>query len=105
MDPVRPVRILHLIDSLPREGAEMLLFDLIQRSDRSLLDFSVCSLTGGGGVEKMLAELGVAVRPGTCRLSGVCAGLSAPAGSRSCIRIFFPAICGGRRRAADAGRR
>ena len=57
----RKITVLHLIDSLPREGAEVLLYDLIQRSDRDRFEFLVCALTRGGGVADMLAGIGVPV--------------------------------------------
>ncbi len=53
--------VLHLIDSLPREGAEMVIYDLVQRGDREEFDFLVCALTRGGGVARMLEEIGVPV--------------------------------------------
>ncbi len=55
------IRILHVIDSLPREGAEILLYDLLERSDRSLFDFRVVALARGGSVAEMLRLLGVEV--------------------------------------------
>lgn len=58
----RALRILHLIDSLPREGAETVMFDLVRRSDPSLFRFSVCALTRGGELAGELKKLGVEVR-------------------------------------------
>ncbi len=55
------ISILHLIDSLPREGAEMVIYDLIERGDREGFNYLVCSLTRGGGVGEMLTKLGVPV--------------------------------------------
>ncbi len=57
----KAITVLHLIDSLPREGAEMVVYDLIQRGDREEFRFLVCALTRGGGVADMLRALGVPV--------------------------------------------
>ncbi|MDP8235177.1 MAG: glycosyltransferase [Candidatus Erginobacter occultus] len=53
--------VLHIIDSLPREGAEMVVYDLVQQGDRGEFDFLVCALTRGGGVAEMLETIGVPV--------------------------------------------
>ncbi|MFH1037255.1 MAG: glycosyltransferase [PVC group bacterium] len=57
----RKITVLHVIDSLPREGAEMVVYDLIQRGDREKFRFLVCALTRGGGVADMLRAIGVPV--------------------------------------------
>ncbi len=59
--PEKKITVLHLIDSLPREGAEMVVYDLVQRGDRAGFDHIVCSLTRGGGVADMLVEAGIPV--------------------------------------------
>jgi len=58
---MKKITVLHLIDSLPREGAEMVIYDLIQQGDRSGFNYLVCSLTRGGGVGEMLVRIGVPV--------------------------------------------
>jgi len=57
----RPITVLHLIDSLPREGAEILLYDLLQRSNRQGFRFLVVALGEGGEVAGMIEELGIEV--------------------------------------------
>lgn len=57
----KKITVLHIIDSLPREGAEVLLYDLIQRGDRRRFSYLVCVLTRGGGVADMLKEIDVPV--------------------------------------------
>ena len=57
----RRIKILHVIDSLPREGAEILLYDLVSRCDRGSFSFAVAALTRGGGVAEMLRDAGVPV--------------------------------------------
>lgn len=59
--PEKKITVLHLIDSLPREGAEMVVYDLVRRGDLTGFDYIVCSLTRGGGVADMLAEAGIPV--------------------------------------------
>lgn len=61
MSSQEKITVLHLIDSLPREGAEMVVYDLIQRSDRGKFEFLVATLTRGGGVARMLETIGVPV--------------------------------------------
>ena len=58
---MKKITVLHLIDSLPREGAEMVIFDLIQQGDREDFNYLVCSLTRAGGVGDMLEGIGVPV--------------------------------------------
>jgi len=58
---VKKITVLHVIDSLPREGAEVLLYDLIQRGDRRRFSYLVCALGRGGGVADMLQEIDVPV--------------------------------------------
>ncbi len=55
------ITVLHLIDSLPREGAEMVIYDLIQQGDRDGFEILVCALTRGGGIAEMLEGIGVPV--------------------------------------------
>jgi len=61
MNNTKKITVLHLIDSLPREGAEMVIYDLIQQGDRESFEMLVCALTRGGGVAEMLEEIGVPV--------------------------------------------
>lgn len=57
----KKITVLHLIDSLPREGAEMVIYDLIQQGDSDGFEVLVCALTRGGGIADMLEEIGVPV--------------------------------------------
>jgi len=57
----KKITVLHLIDSLPREGAEMVIYDLIQQGDREEFNIVVCALTRGGGVADMLEAIGIPV--------------------------------------------
>lgn len=61
MNKSNKITVLHLIDSLPREGAEMVIYDLIQQGDRDEFNLMVCALTQGGGVADMLEAIGVPV--------------------------------------------
>ena len=59
--PEKKITVLHVIDSLPREGAEMVVHDLIQQGDGERFTFLVCALTRGGGVADMLRAIDVPV--------------------------------------------
>ncbi len=61
MNGRRKITILHLIDSLPREGAEMVVYDLIQQGNREEFNFLVVALTRGGGVAEMLKAIDIPV--------------------------------------------
>jgi glycosyltransferase involved in cell wall biosynthesis len=56
------IKILQIIDSLPREGAEILLFDIVSRCDPVSFSFAVAALTRGGGAAEMISAAGIPVR-------------------------------------------
>jgi len=61
MPSFEKIQVLHLIDSLPREGAEILLFDIVSRCDPAAFSFAVVSLTRGGGAAEMLRAASIPV--------------------------------------------
>jgi len=61
--PMPPHRILHLITSLDRGGAQTMLTHVATRLDRARFEPVVVSLTGGGEMARTLAAAGVRVVP------------------------------------------
>ena len=55
------IQIMHVIHSLPADGAEQLLFDIIKRSNREIFQHSVACVVEGGPLVKELEDIGVAV--------------------------------------------
>lgn len=61
--PPPPIKVLHLLPGLGTGGAEMMLFKLMARSDRTRIASVVVSLTDGGTIGPRIAALGVPVIP------------------------------------------
>jgi glycosyltransferase involved in cell wall biosynthesis len=57
----RTIRIVHVINDLTVGGAEMMLYKLLSRMDRSRYEPVVISLIGGGGLRESIEGLGVPV--------------------------------------------
>ena len=56
------IKVLQIIDSLPREGAEILLYDIVSRCDPAAFSFAVVALTRGGGAAEMIESAGIPLR-------------------------------------------
>jgi len=59
---MRTTRVCHIITGLSTGGAEMMLYKLLSKTDRTSFDPEVISLSGVGPIGKMIEELGVRVR-------------------------------------------
>ena len=67
MNHPRPTRILHVLGTMNRGGAEMRLFELMRAIDRSRIEFEFCALSGQvGSLHQQIVALGGAVHP--CKL-------------------------------------
>jgi glycosyltransferase involved in cell wall biosynthesis len=56
------IKVTHVITALPRGGAQSVLFQLLQRTDKSRFDMDVVSLADKGVVGEKIAELGISVK-------------------------------------------
>jgi glycosyltransferase involved in cell wall biosynthesis len=56
------IKVTHVITALPRGGAQSVLFQLLERMDKSRFDMDVVSLADQGVVGQKIAELGVPVK-------------------------------------------
>jgi len=68
--PIRPLKILHVINDLSIGGAEMTLYKLLLRSDREKFKPTVISLNGVGKLGDRIKQLGVEVEAVGMKLSG-----------------------------------
>ena len=55
------MKILHIISSLHRDGAQAMLYKLLSTTDRSPLDLAVVSLTSSGALGASIEKLGISV--------------------------------------------
>jgi len=77
------MKIIHVITSLDKHGAQMMLFKVLSGMDRRRFDSVVFSLAEGGAMREQFAALGVPVFS-----LGMKAGLPTPAAGLRLVRLF-----------------
>ncbi len=83
-------RVLHVITGLPRGGAEMMLYKLLSRIDRTRFESTVIALREEGPLAERIRELGVGVE--SLGMGGVLGDLASIAKLRRSLSRFSPHV-------------